>query len=257
MDIPTETVVKGVPTRLRAESASIPEYLLSRSVAGTSHQDLIDSMSTITDGQVHGRFFAFHPRRKISLLHWLAKWLNKGAVPIATLNLQRGVAWVPGQTIPDAWHHQMIFGVGPNGVYMTNPLENVAEQVLLEQLTSQSELLIRRNDIVSRWHPSSDLQSLAEIDLDKSQCQWDSLNVLGQVVNILREEHQRPPPVQLPSPNQQQQQNYPVQRTQTSHIKIPAVYRAGITLYVAKTNTEVVKELINCPELPIMSSSTS
>lgn len=36
-----------------------------------------------------------------------------GAVPIATLNLQRGVK--PGWTIPDAWHHQMIYGVSSKG----------------------------------------------------------------------------------------------------------------------------------------------
>jgi hypothetical protein len=36
-----------------------------------------------------------------------------GAVPLATLNLQRGVK--PGWTIPDAWHHQMIYGVSSKG----------------------------------------------------------------------------------------------------------------------------------------------
>lgn len=37
-----------------------------------------------------------------------------GAVPIATLNLQKGVK--PGWTIPDAWHHQMIYGVSSKGI---------------------------------------------------------------------------------------------------------------------------------------------
>jgi len=36
-----------------------------------------------------------------------------GAVPVATLNLQRGVK--PGWTIPDAWHHQMVYGVSSKG----------------------------------------------------------------------------------------------------------------------------------------------
>jgi len=36
-----------------------------------------------------------------------------GAVPVATLNLQRGVK--PGWTIPDAWHHQMVYGVSNKG----------------------------------------------------------------------------------------------------------------------------------------------
>lgn len=49
-----------------------------------------------------------------------------GAVPIATLNLQH---CGEGCNIPDAWHHQMIFGVGPAGIYMTNPLQCFPEQV--------------------------------------------------------------------------------------------------------------------------------
>jgi hypothetical protein len=57
-----EKVTKTVPTKLRAESAPIPEYLFSRSVAGTSHQDLVDSMTTLTNGEVYGRFFSFFSR---------------------------------------------------------------------------------------------------------------------------------------------------------------------------------------------------
>ena len=37
--------------------------------------------------------------------------LSAGGVCVCTLNLQCGVS--PGETIPDAWHHQMVFGVGP------------------------------------------------------------------------------------------------------------------------------------------------
>jgi hypothetical protein len=46
------------------------------------------------------------PRRKFHLTRWLRDWINLGAVPLATLNLQRGPVR-PGQTIPDAWHHQV------------------------------------------------------------------------------------------------------------------------------------------------------
>lgn len=255
MEIPhsVENVLETVPTKVRAENAPVPEYLFSRSVAGTCHQDLIDSIGVLTHGQVVGRFFSFFPSRKVCLSNWLAYWMSKGAIPIATLNLQRGFNWRPGQTIPDAWHHQMIFGVGPNGVYLTNPLESVSEEILLDQLCSKSEILIRRSDVVSRWHPTCDLQMLAETD-DES---WDNYNVLGQVVDVLREEHQRP--VQLASPMGQSSgsngpsnsgaaacQN-PVQRT---HVKIPAAYKSGITLFV-NTNMECYAELMSCPELPL------
>lgn len=49
-----------------------------------------------------------------------------GAAPIATLNLQH---CGEGCDIPDAWHHQMIFGVGQAGIYLTNPLECLPEEV--------------------------------------------------------------------------------------------------------------------------------
>lgn len=51
---------------------------------------------------------------------------TSGAAPIATLNLQH---CGEGCDIPDAWHHQMIFGVGQAGIYLTNPLECLPEQV--------------------------------------------------------------------------------------------------------------------------------
>lgn len=55
------------------------------------------------------------------MLPWLAYWIQHGAVPVATMNMQHGVA--EGEEIPDAWHHQLIFGVMPNAVFMTNPLD--------------------------------------------------------------------------------------------------------------------------------------
>lgn len=246
-----------MPTKLRAESAPIPEYLFSRSVAGTSHQDLIEAMASLTDGQVIGRFFHFYPQRKVSLLSWLSHWLKQGAVPVATLNPQRGL--LPGQTVPDAWHHQMLFGVSPAaGVYLTNPLESVSANLIWEQLCSESELLVRRSDVASRWHPTCDLQSLANFEADE---RWDHYNVLGQVVDLLREDHQRPilasPVAATPAESGSGSQTSPVTtNVQRAHVRIPAVYRSGITLFVNRlTHPECHQELLSCPELPISSHS--
>lgn len=61
--------------------------------------------------------------------------------------------------------------------------------------------------------------------------------IVGQVVNVLREActamYQQPP-------------HYRAQLT--SHISIPAAYKAGITLFV-RQNTEVAQELFSAPEL--------
>ncbi|XP_062598330.1 uncharacterized protein LOC134259741 [Saccostrea cucullata] len=226
-----EEVSKKIVTNTRMETAPISYYLFSRSVAGTTALQLIDGVQSLTRGTIQGRFFHFFPARKVELLKWLGGWIKKGAVPIATLNLQRGVK--PGWTIPDAWHHQMIYGVSSKGVYLTNPLEIVSEETIMEQLTSDSILLIRRQDVVNRfrdWSPLNDL-------ITKNDKRWNEMNVLGQVVNVLRE---------ACTAMYQQPTHYRAQLT--SHIAIPAAYRAGITLFV-RQNTEVAQELFSAPEL--------
>ena len=89
-----DDVISAVPTRLRSNSSPVTEYLLSRSQAGTTHQDLIGAMRIITSDQVYGRFFHMYPLRKIGrenqlndgecdpeigdLTRWLGKWISKG-----------------------------------------------------------------------------------------------------------------------------------------------------------------------------------
>lgn len=106
------------------------------------------------------------------------KFSLTGAVPIATLNIQRSA--IQGATIPDSWHHQMIFGVSHRGIYLTNPLECVSEEVLHPQLCSPSVLLIRRQDIVSRWTTATDLCRLAT----SSDIRWKQMNVLGECLTL-------------------------------------------------------------------------
>ena len=65
--------------------------------------------------------------------------------------------------------------------------------------------------------------------------------VVGQVINVLRENNT----VRVPGYRPQL----------VTHVRIPAVYKAGITLF-AKKNTQVYTELMNAPELPIKPQST-
>ncbi|OWF48215.1 uncharacterized protein LOC110453389 [Mizuhopecten yessoensis] len=232
-----EEICKTILANLRMEGAPIPYYLFSRSAAGTTAENLLEGVEKLTKGVIRGRFFSFYPPRKVELLKWLGYWLKKGAVPIATLNLQRGVK--PGWTIPDAWHHQMVYGVSSKGVYLTNPLEIVPAETIMDQLTSDSVLLVRRQDVVNRfrdWAPLNDF-------LKQRDTRWQTWNVLGQVVNVLREactalSHQ-----------------IPRHRAQlTSHITIPAAYKAGITLFV-RQNSEVAEELLSAQELELRDGS--
>jgi len=102
-----------------------------------------------------------------------------GAVPIATLNLQNGIA--PGSPVPDAWHHQMVFGVGPRGIYLTNPIECVSEAALWPQLCSPSGLLVRRSDILARWNERTSLRPL----MTHPDHRWKMMNVLGMLQSVL------------------------------------------------------------------------
>lgn len=61
------------------------------------------------------------------------------------------------------------------GVYLTNPLEIVPESVILEQLTSDSVLLVRRQDVVGRFR---DWCPLNEI-IKQQDPRWRTMNVLG------------------------------------------------------------------------------
>ncbi|XP_015179104.1 PREDICTED: uncharacterized protein LOC107067792 isoform X2 [Polistes dominula] len=225
-----EVLVKAVGTRLRDPGSPLPQYLMSRSLAGSTHKDIARGISLSTSGAVITKFFSFYPERKVSLSHWLHYWISKGAAPIATLNLQH---CGEGTDIPDAWHHQMIFGVGQAGIYLTNPLQCLPEQLVWHQLVSPSVLLVRRADVLARWNANTDLTLLAKMDQ-----KWRKLNVLGQVVNMIRE-----------AMNQRQQPN--VTTIGTTHIRIPASYQAGITLVMCADSADAT-ELLHAEQLPLL-----
>ncbi|KAF5274633.1 hypothetical protein FQR65_LT04333 [Abscondita terminalis] len=210
LPIPSAEVLReAIKTRLRSNSSPLTEYLLSRSVAGSTHEDLIEGLRILSDDQVYSRFFHMHPERVVNLNWWLHFWISHGAIPIATLNLQKCSG-----TIPDAWHHQMIYGIGPRGIYLTNPLECIEVGQLWPQLSSDSILLIRKEDVLSRWNMKTDLRHLMSIT-DK---RWCTLNVVGQVANLVRESRR------------ELRHGF----ANTTHIKIPAAYSAGITLVMKR-----------------------
>ncbi|XP_076659142.1 uncharacterized protein LOC143362663 [Halictus rubicundus] len=225
-----EALLNGVNTRQREPGSALPRYLYSRSVAGSTHRDLARGIASCTNGSVITKFFAFYPERKVSLSHWLHYWISKGAAPIATLNLQH---CGEGCDIPDAWHHQMIFGVGQAGIYLTNPLECLPEQYVWHQLVSPSILLIRRADVLAHWNANTDLTPLATMNH-----RWRKLNVLGQVVNMVREAMTQTR--QLSNAN-----------TGTTHIRIPASYQAGITLVMC-ADSAAASELLHAEQLPLL-----
>ncbi|CAB3257014.1 unnamed protein product [Arctia plantaginis] len=223
-----ERIGSAVGTRQRANNAPIPRYLLSRAVAGCTASDLVSGIHRASDGLVTARFFPTYPERAISLSHWLADWITLGAVPILTLNLQAGCE---GE-IPDAWHHQMVFGVSSRGVYLCNPVECVRETALWPHLISPSVLLVRTRDVLSRFTAYTDLTPLMAVPDRRFQ----TFNVLGQVVNVIREYRAI---------------GWGEFGTRTRHIRIPASYQAGVTV-AALTGSEAHRRLVAAPHLPVL-----
>lgn len=66
--------------------------------------------------------------------------------------------------------------VSVTGIYLTNPLEVVAPWQLEHQLCSDSELLVRRQDVVMRWQQDMDLSLL----ISQADPRWRTMNVLGK-----------------------------------------------------------------------------
>lgn len=108
-------------------------------------------------------------------------------MPVALLNLQKSPVW---GFVPDAWHYQMIYACDSDSVYLTNPLESKPIDLIMNELTSDSVLLVRSCDVVKRFNANN--SNLVDLLLMKNHSveekkRWFNMNVLGQVINILRE----------------------------------------------------------------------
>lgn len=112
-----------------------------------------------------------------------------GAVPVLTLNMQRGL--LPVEPMPDAWHHQMVFGIctRTGGVYLTNPLECVPLWFLKHALCSPSVLLVKAEDVRERWNGrAADLSQLLATSRPEQSTEsrpvetisWTEMNVIGK-----------------------------------------------------------------------------
>eukprot|EP00698_Gefionella_okellyi_P012065 TRINITY_DN3222_c0_g1_i11.p2 TRINITY_DN3222_c0_g1~~TRINITY_DN3222_c0_g1_i11.p2 ORF type:complete len:287 (+),score=70.18 TRINITY_DN3222_c0_g1_i11:80-940(+) len=201
--IPSSFVMDAVRTRLRDHSAPLAQYLRSRSVAGTTHLDLIQAVQLLTQNSVKARFFPFSDKDANTeaifsngITNWLYQWLRKGAVPVVTLNPQQV------SLEADAWHHQMIFGVTDSAVLMTNPLEALDATVFQKMAVSSRVLRIKREDVINRL--VDDVTVLYADDADGAR--WKEMQVAEQVEEMLRNDA-------------------------VLFITIPASYISGVTLF--------------------------
>lgn len=201
--LPTnDEVDKAVGTRQRKLTAPLQEFLLSRADAGATQEDVLNGMEKVAGGNVIGKFFHMYPKVPPDLFEWMTSWMKMGAVLVALLNLQNGVT--VGEPMPDAWHHQMIYGVVESGVFTLNPHEFIPFPTLIKQLCSESVIKIKAQDVIQRWQANTDLSLL-------SKNRWAELNVTQAIHRL----------VYLVATNQ----------AHDSHVTIPAAYKSGITVF--------------------------
>lgn len=143
--------------RKRAYDAPLPQYLASRSVAGCTGAELVSSMSILikrNDLSIELESSSFISYTHIigsglSLLDFLKKNIEEGNGIVATMNLQ-----VLGN---DAWHHQIIYGIDSSKrvIYCLNPSCEYSVDDMISFVSTNSSLLIRRFDVLSRLSPES------------------------------------------------------------------------------------------------------
>jgi hypothetical protein len=217
----------AVGTRLRSYDAGAVEYLRSRSVAGATHEDLINGMDKLFGGLVTSIFYDYDDsdwNENGKFISWCATLMRLGAVLILTLNLQQSGLLDSDGRIADAWHHQMVFGASPqrDSLMLTNPIELAPfENLLRPTLNSESVLRIRFDDVISRI--GHEKISALEEDLNELGDRWKELQVSEQVKMLL-------------SDDVQWRMNHP-------HLIIPAAYHTGVTIIVRK-DCEQMEEIM-------------
>lgn len=188
--------------RNRDLECPLPEYLLSRSLAGCTGSDLVESMkklstSTKTMVALCGEFIPYQSI-EIDIVEFIAELLSHNTAVIGTFNLQ-----VLGN---DAWHHQLIYGVDASTrmVYCTNPICAYPAELVLRFLSTESSLLIRREDVIPRIPRTGGDSSIYEQPL------WRQYKVAEQITAMSMDDRM-------------------------THLVIPASYVGGLATFKVKS----------------------
>ena len=180
-------------------------------------------------------------------------------MPVALLNLQQ----TPYDGItPDAWHHQMIYGCQNEKVHLTNPVEDKSLEKFLKELSSESILLIRHLDIIKRYLANKE-QSSNEMDIfNEETSRWSELDVVKQIqevidiysldlndvkVLILLNNSFIGKKVFYLNAYKFKVNMKDAEKSFYSHIRIPASYVPGITLFTYK-DSSLYKEVMEAED---------
>lgn len=84
--------------------------------------------------------------------------------------------------IPDAWHHQTVYAVDGNSVFLTYPLETVSKQYLELVINSPQTLLVRRSDVLNAYNRGNDMSGIRE--RGQTDPRWIDMKVIGGFLNF-------------------------------------------------------------------------
>ena len=163
-----KSLLEFFPARLRDyQTKSISQYLYSRSVAGTIHSEIIDTIEKITNNSIVGKFFILNQYESVDKFsNWLSQCFQNKISLVFTMNL-----FLEGN---DAWHHQMGYGIKDNKIYMTNPMNTYPVYQMISYLTSGPWMIIPKEHILTRNLNDEDI-----IELKKEK--WECYKVLNRV----------------------------------------------------------------------------
>lgn len=164
-----------------------------------------------------------------------------GALPVAIMNMDHTHS-SKFAAHHSSWSHRIIYGIEPRGIYLMNPIQIQSPQQVYEQLTIDAITSIPRQEIIQRYNQSP--MPLTPLAIRNNQSnlfvnsRWRTMNVLGQVVNVLREDRQL---------NENETRNIPYRPTVT-HVRIPSTCSSGILIFSRDNH-----QLINASDLPLRS----
>ena len=208
------TANEAVRTHLRCSGSGLVPYLRSRYTAGATPDDLLQGCRRLAPEDVVGSFHSYSSIMSsgLTIIEWCYRELCNGGVPILCMNLQKLGDVESEEWIPDAWHHQMVFGADLENrcLLLTNPLSLMSEAELNRVLDSDNELLVRDDDVIIQAK-GDDPKKLHD-DLSKLPSEWQSLSVRKNVFHIIERYVEGD------------------QRKKHQYLRIPAAYTTGATL---------------------------
>lgn len=170
--LPTpQELLKFFPARLRDyKTKSLSKYLYSRAVAGTIHEEIIDTVEKISEKTIIGKFFIIKEyENKTKFAQWLKECFKNKIALVFTENL-----FIEGN---DAWHHQMAYGIKDEEIYLTNPMNQIPVSQMITFLTAGQWMIIPRKHVIERDIDDEDIKELMEE-------RWSRFNVLQRALNL-------------------------------------------------------------------------